>query len=66
MTTSEKFIWNIAHGTKVHVTVFLINGYQMHGKIADGDASGIILYSDDYNTEVLIPMGAISTIVPTE
>lgn len=51
-----------ARRTGVHVTMFLMNGYQMRGTIAAFDPYVVILMTD--NKQQMIYKHAISTITP--
>jgi host factor-I protein len=51
-----------ASRTAAHVTVFLMNGYQMRGVISDFDPYVVVLMSD--NKQQVIYKHAISTITP--
>ena len=51
-----------ARRTAAHVTLFLMNGYQMRGVIHAFDPSVVILMSD--NRQQVIYKHAISTIAP--
>ena len=51
-----------ARRTAAHVTVFLMNGYQMRGVISAFDPYVVILMSD--NKQQVIYKHAISTIAP--
>ena len=61
MFDATKYLQNLINdGTKV--TVFLMNGFQMHGIITGFDHEAIEFYGD--GTEKLIYRHAISTIEP--
>ncbi len=47
---------------KVHVTMFLMNGYQLRGTVAGFDQFVVVLMSD--NKQQVIYKHAISTITP--
>ena len=51
-----------ARKTRAHVTVFLINGYQLRGVIAGYDAFVVVLMSE--GKQQVIYKHAISTITP--
>jgi host factor-I protein len=51
-----------ARRTAAHVTVFLMNGYQMRGVISQFDPYVVVLMSD--NKQQVIYKHAISTITP--
>ena len=51
-----------ARKTRAHVTVFLINGYQLRGQVAGFDAFVVFLITD--GKQQMIYKHAISTITP--
>ena len=53
---------NIARRDRLNVTMFLMNGFQMRGKITGFDSFVVVLDSD--GKQQLIYKHAISTIVP--
>ncbi len=52
-----------ARKSRVHVTLFLMNGYQLRGTIAGYDAFVVVLTTDE-DKQMVIYKHAISTIAP--
>lgn len=57
----NRFLGKLKHD-KTPATVFMKNGFQMHGTIADFDRYAVIL--NESGDEKLLYQGAISTIAP--
>lgn len=54
---------NKARQSKQQVTVFLMNGFQLHGNVAGFDNFAVVLNSD--GKQQMIYKHAISTIIPS-
>ena len=55
---------NQARTTRQHVTIFLINGFQLRGTVSGFDSFTVVL--DSEGKQHLIYKHAISTVIPTK
>lgn len=63
MSKMRNFILAECCAKKIHVDVFMMNGFKIKGHITDFDDDVIVLTQAD-GKQMIIPMGAISTITP--
>lgn len=57
-------ILSILRKSRIPVTLFTVNGYQMKGRVTDYDRSVIVL--QDAGKQMIIYKSAISTIIPAK